>query len=333
MAGNDAHPGGKLGVSRLRGGGRAGRGGCGRVPAGCDAGGLPAQIAPAVAALPLQGFGSGGGGGGARQFHGPAGGDCRGAGRGTWRRREGGWRDGGRGAGGGVAGIWGGRALWVACTARTGRVFLSRDGVVESFAEDDLPVASGRIAVGGGCGQCGGGGAGGPGVGRDADQRAGGGAGASGGGGGGSGGGGICRLWTRCRCMWTRRRRNCPRAGCGRRLGERVPRGARACFCAGFDPGGGVSGGARRGVRPWSRPSLARRACSRCVDEAGGMIVVRVAADEAEILTLGVAAGGSAGRGGHGVGARGVRDGGGAWGRGSCFWRFSARNAAARGFV
>jgi tRNA threonylcarbamoyladenosine biosynthesis protein TsaB len=43
----------------------------------------------------------------------------------------------------------GGRALWVACAARTGRVFLARNGVVEAFAENALPVAAGRVAVAG----------------------------------------------------------------------------------------------------------------------------------------------------------------------------------------
>jgi tRNA threonylcarbamoyl adenosine modification protein YeaZ len=42
-----------------------------------------------------------------------------------------------------------GRALWVTAVARTGRVFISRDGVVASFAEDAIPDAPGRIAVAG----------------------------------------------------------------------------------------------------------------------------------------------------------------------------------------
>ena len=49
--------------------------------------------------------------------------------------------------------LLGGRALWVACAARTGRVFLVRDGVVESCALDALPPvargAAGRVAVAG----------------------------------------------------------------------------------------------------------------------------------------------------------------------------------------
>jgi tRNA threonylcarbamoyladenosine biosynthesis protein TsaB len=43
----------------------------------------------------------------------------------------------------------GGRMLWVACAARTGRVFLSRDGVLEAFGLDALPASSGRVAVAG----------------------------------------------------------------------------------------------------------------------------------------------------------------------------------------
>jgi tRNA threonylcarbamoyl adenosine modification protein YeaZ len=43
----------------------------------------------------------------------------------------------------------GGRALWVACQARRGRVFICRDSAVESHAEDALPDAAGRIAVAG----------------------------------------------------------------------------------------------------------------------------------------------------------------------------------------
>jgi tRNA threonylcarbamoyl adenosine modification protein YeaZ len=43
----------------------------------------------------------------------------------------------------------GGRALWVACVARAGRVFIDRDGEVLACAEAELPAASGRIAVAG----------------------------------------------------------------------------------------------------------------------------------------------------------------------------------------
>jgi tRNA threonylcarbamoyl adenosine modification protein YeaZ len=42
-----------------------------------------------------------------------------------------------------------GRALWVTAVARTGRVFISRDGVVASCADADIPAASGLIAVAG----------------------------------------------------------------------------------------------------------------------------------------------------------------------------------------
>jgi ribosomal-protein-alanine N-acetyltransferase len=65
------------------------------------------------------------------------------------------------------------------------------------------------------------------------------------------------------------------------------------------------------------------------LDEAGGMIVIRVAADEAEILTLGVAP--EARRGG--VGAALVREAcaeAASRGAGKLFLEVSARNAAAR---
>jgi tRNA threonylcarbamoyl adenosine modification protein YeaZ len=43
----------------------------------------------------------------------------------------------------------GGRRLWVACAARTGRVFIDRAGDVASYPEDALPPAEGRVAVAG----------------------------------------------------------------------------------------------------------------------------------------------------------------------------------------
>ncbi len=41
------------------------------------------------------------------------------------------------------------RAVWVAIDSRRGRLFLLRDGAVESFAHAALPVAYGKIAVAG----------------------------------------------------------------------------------------------------------------------------------------------------------------------------------------
>ena len=43
----------------------------------------------------------------------------------------------------------GGRSLWVACAARTGRIFLDQGHGMESFADDDLPRSAGRVAVAG----------------------------------------------------------------------------------------------------------------------------------------------------------------------------------------
>ena len=43
----------------------------------------------------------------------------------------------------------GGRSLWVACAARTGRLFLDRGCGMEPFAEDALPRSVGRVAVAG----------------------------------------------------------------------------------------------------------------------------------------------------------------------------------------
>ena len=43
----------------------------------------------------------------------------------------------------------GGRTLWTAVVARTGRVFIGRDDTLEAFALDALPRAQGRIAVAG----------------------------------------------------------------------------------------------------------------------------------------------------------------------------------------
>jgi tRNA threonylcarbamoyl adenosine modification protein YeaZ len=110
--------------------------------------GLPEQIAPAVAALPLRGLDLVAVVVGPGSFTGLRAGIAVAQGVAL-------------GAGVKVVGVTvaealaealphlGGRALWVACAARTGRVFLCRDGAVESVAEDDLPVASGRIAVAG----------------------------------------------------------------------------------------------------------------------------------------------------------------------------------------
>jgi tRNA threonylcarbamoyladenosine biosynthesis protein TsaB len=42
-----------------------------------------------------------------------------------------------------------GRALWIAVTARRGRVFLEREGHAASHAEDELPAPSGPIAIAG----------------------------------------------------------------------------------------------------------------------------------------------------------------------------------------
>jgi tRNA threonylcarbamoyladenosine biosynthesis protein TsaB len=43
----------------------------------------------------------------------------------------------------------GGRALWVAIDSRRNRIFLHRDGAIESVALDTLPPANGRVAVAG----------------------------------------------------------------------------------------------------------------------------------------------------------------------------------------
>jgi tRNA threonylcarbamoyladenosine biosynthesis protein TsaB len=43
----------------------------------------------------------------------------------------------------------GGRALWVASAARTGRVFIAREGNLASYPEDGLPPASGPVAMAG----------------------------------------------------------------------------------------------------------------------------------------------------------------------------------------
>jgi tRNA threonylcarbamoyl adenosine modification protein YeaZ len=43
----------------------------------------------------------------------------------------------------------GGRELWVATDSRRGRIFLERDGVLESVALDALPTPNGRVAVAG----------------------------------------------------------------------------------------------------------------------------------------------------------------------------------------
>jgi tRNA threonylcarbamoyl adenosine modification protein YeaZ len=43
----------------------------------------------------------------------------------------------------------GGRALWVAIDSRRARVFLERDGAVESYALDDLPTPRGPLALAG----------------------------------------------------------------------------------------------------------------------------------------------------------------------------------------
>jgi tRNA threonylcarbamoyladenosine biosynthesis protein TsaB len=45
--------------------------------------------------------------------------------------------------------LLGGRSLWVACAARTGRVFLDQGRGMEPFAEDALPQSAGRVAVAG----------------------------------------------------------------------------------------------------------------------------------------------------------------------------------------
>lgn len=46
-------------------------------------------------------------------------------------------------------GLQANRPLWIAMTARRGRIFLERDGCAESFADDAIPSPAGPIAVAG----------------------------------------------------------------------------------------------------------------------------------------------------------------------------------------
>ena len=55
----------------------------------------------------------------------------------------------GVGLGEAFAGVAKDRPLWIAVTARRGRVFLEREGAVASFAEDDLPRPEGPVAIAG----------------------------------------------------------------------------------------------------------------------------------------------------------------------------------------